>query len=52
MKVKNPGKRERDLIVGREKEHHFLESSQASPARPFDRSRLKVKTLKWLEAVA
>jgi hypothetical protein len=30
----------------------LLEGSQASPARPSDKSRVKVKTLGLLEAVA
>jgi hypothetical protein len=38
--------------MGREKEHRLLEGSQASPACPFDGSRVKVKTIGWLEAVA
>jgi hypothetical protein len=38
--------------VWREKEHRLLEGSQASPARPSEKSRVKVKTLEWLEAVA
>jgi hypothetical protein len=29
-----------------------LEGSQASLAGPFDKSRVKLKTLEWLEAVA
>jgi hypothetical protein len=52
MKVKSPGKSERHFIVGREKEHRLLEGSQASPARPSDKSRVKVNALGWLEAVA
>jgi hypothetical protein len=52
MKVKSPGKGERYFIVGREKEHGLLDSSQASPARPSDESRVKVNALGWLEAVA
>jgi hypothetical protein len=45
MKVKSPGKRDRHFIVGREKEHHLLEGSQASPARPSDKGNVKVKAL-------
>jgi hypothetical protein len=41
----------RDTIVGKEKEHRLLEGSQASPSRP-DKSRVNVKALGWLEAVA
>jgi hypothetical protein len=52
MKVKSPGKCERHFIVGREKEHSFLEGSQASPARPSDKSRVEIKMLGWLKAVA
>jgi hypothetical protein len=52
MEVKSPGKSERHFIVGREEEHHFVRSSEASPARPSDKSRMNVKTLEWLEAVA
>jgi hypothetical protein len=52
VKVKCHGTRERRFIVGREKEHPLLEVSQASPARPFDNSRVKVKMLQWLETVA
>jgi hypothetical protein len=52
MKVKSPGKGERHFIVGREKEHRLLEGSQASPARPSDKRRMKVNALGWLEAVA
>jgi hypothetical protein len=51
MKVKSHGKSERHFFVGREKEHRFLEGSQASPARP-DKSRVKVNALGWLEAAA
>jgi hypothetical protein len=36
--------------VRREKEHHSLEGSQASPARLSDKIRIKMKTLRWLEA--
>lgn len=39
------GVSERHFIVGRKKEHRLLEGSQASPARPSDKSRVKVKTL-------
>jgi hypothetical protein len=42
MKAKRPGKRERHFIVEKEKEHRLLEGSQASPARPSDKSRVKV----------
>jgi hypothetical protein len=51
MKVKSPEKSERHFIVGREKEHPLL-GSQASPAHPSDKSRVKVNALGWLEAVA
>jgi hypothetical protein len=50
--VKSPGKSERHFILGKEKEHRLLEVSQASPARPSDKSRVKVNALGWLEAVA
>jgi hypothetical protein len=30
----------------------LLAGSQALPARPCDKNRLKVETLEWLEAVA
>jgi hypothetical protein len=50
--VESPGKIERHLVVGREKEHRLLAGSQASPARPSDKSRVKVNALGWLEAVA
>jgi hypothetical protein len=40
------------LFVGREKEHSLLEGSQASPVRPSDTNRVKVKTLELLETVA
>jgi hypothetical protein len=43
MKVKSPGKNERHFIVRREKEHRLLEVSQASAARSYDKSRVKVK---------
>jgi hypothetical protein len=52
MKARSPGKSERHFIVGREKEHRLLEGSQASPARPSDKSRVKVNALGWLEAAA
>jgi hypothetical protein len=52
MKVRSHGRSERRFIVGREKEHRLLEGSQASPSRPSDKSRIEVKTLGWLEAVA
>jgi hypothetical protein len=37
---------------GTEKEQCFLEGSQASSACPADKSRVKVKKLDWLDAVA
>jgi hypothetical protein len=52
MKVKSPAKSEKHFTVGREKEHRLVEGSQASPARPSDKSRVKVDALGWLEAVA
>jgi hypothetical protein len=50
--VRSPGKSERHFIVEREKEHRLLEGSQASPARPSDKSRVKVNALEWLELIA
>jgi hypothetical protein len=41
-----------NLLRGGEKEHNFLECSQAPPACPSDKGSVKVKTLGWLEAVA
>jgi hypothetical protein len=52
MKVESPGKSKRHFIVGRQKGHSLLEASQASPARPSDKSRVRVNALGWLEAVA
>jgi hypothetical protein len=52
MKVKSPEKSERHFIVRREKVHRMFEGSQASPARPSDKSRVKVNALGWFEAVA
>jgi hypothetical protein len=52
MKVKSPGKSERHFTVGSNIKHRLLEGSQASPARPSDKCRVKVNTLGWLEAVA
>jgi hypothetical protein len=53
MKEKSHGKSETHFIVGGgEKEHRLLEGSQASPARPSDKSRAKFNALGWLEAVA
>jgi hypothetical protein len=52
MKVKSPGKCERHFIVGRKQEYRLFEGSQASPVRPSGRSRVKVRTLGWLETVA
>jgi hypothetical protein len=51
MKVKSPGKSEKHFIVGRTEEHRLLEGSQASPARPSDKRKVKVNALGWLEAV-
>jgi hypothetical protein len=50
--VKNLGKSERHFIVGRGKSIILLEGFQASPARPSDKSRVKVNALGCLEAVA
>jgi hypothetical protein len=52
MKAKSRRKSERLFIVGRDKEHGLLQGSQASPARPSDKSRVEVNALGWLEAVA
>jgi hypothetical protein len=38
--------------MGREKEHRLLESSQASPTRPYDERRVKVNALGLLEVAA
>jgi hypothetical protein len=38
--------------AGREQSIVLLEGSQASPICPYDKNRLKAKTLEWLEAVA
>jgi hypothetical protein len=46
------GKRNETLLWGRRKIVVLLAGSQALPARPSDKSRLKVKTLEWLEATA
>jgi hypothetical protein len=40
------------IFVGREKEHSFSEVSQASPGHSSDKSRVELKTLGWLWAVA
>jgi translation initiation factor 2 beta subunit (eIF-2beta)/eIF-5 len=50
MKVKSPGKIERQFILRREKAS-FLEGSQVSPVRPSDNS-VKEKTSRWLKALA
>jgi hypothetical protein len=52
MKVKSPGKSDRHFILERENEHHLLEGSQASPARPSNKSTMEVKALEWLETLA
>jgi hypothetical protein len=47
------GKSDRHFTAKREiKNIVLLEGSQASPSCPFDKSRVEVKTLEWLEAVA
>jgi hypothetical protein len=50
MNVKSPDKSERHFILRREKERRLVEGSQASPARPSDNNRIKMKMLGWLEA--
>jgi hypothetical protein len=50
MKVKSPGKSKTHFIVGSEKKHRLLEGAQASPARPSDKSRVKVSALGWLDS--
>jgi hypothetical protein len=47
--MESPGKSERHFIVRWEKEHRWLEGSQASPVRPSDKSRVEVKMKQWLE---
>lgn len=51
MEVRIRGKSERCFIEGMNEENRFLEGSQASLSSP-DKSRLKVKALSWLDAVA
>jgi hypothetical protein len=50
--VRIRGKSERHFIEGREEEHSLLKGSQASLSRTSDKSRVKVKALSWLNAVA
>jgi hypothetical protein len=40
------------IILKRKMKIILVEGSQASPTRPSDKNRLKVKTLEWLEALA
>jgi hypothetical protein len=40
------------LYCAEGEEHFLLEGSQASPACPYDKGSVEVKTLKWLEAVS
>jgi hypothetical protein len=44
-KMKRQGKSDRHFIVGREKEHSFLEVFQASFSRPSDKDSVKVNIL-------
>jgi hypothetical protein len=43
---------DRHVNVGRGEDHLLLGESQASPPRPCNTGRLKMKTLGWLETVA
>jgi hypothetical protein len=52
VKVKSHEKSKIHFIVVRKKDYRFVKIPHTSPGRHFDESRVKVKTLGWLQTMA